>query len=37
MIETFKGVVPFIGAEMIRIALIIIFPALTLWLPAVLE
>lgn len=33
MIETFKGVIPFFVAELFRVALILIFPALTLWLP----
>lgn len=37
MIETFKGVMPFFGAEMVRIAILIAFPALTLWLPGVLS
>jgi tripartite ATP-independent transporter DctM subunit len=36
MMETFKGVMPFFGAEIIRIAILIAFPALTLWLPRVL-
>lgn len=36
MLETFRGVMPFFGAELLRIALIIIFPAMTLWLPGVL-
>lgn len=36
MIETFKGVVPFFIAEMFRVALLIAFPVVTLWLPRVL-
>jgi len=36
MIETFKGVAPFFGAEMVRVAVLVAFPALTLWLPQVL-
>ncbi|MEX5729913.1 tripartite ATP-independent transporter DctM subunit [Rhodovulum iodosum] len=36
MIETFKGVMPFFGAELVRVTLILAFPALTLWLPRVL-
>lgn len=36
MIETFRGVAPFFMAEMLRVVLIILFPALTLWLPRVL-
>lgn len=37
MIETFKGVAPFFGAEIVRVVLLVSFPALTLWLPAVLR
>lgn len=37
MSETFKGVMPFFGAEMVRIAILIAFPAITLWLPAFLK
>jgi tripartite ATP-independent transporter DctM subunit len=37
MAETFKGVMPFFGAEMIRVVLLVAFPALSLWLPAVLR
>jgi TRAP-type C4-dicarboxylate transport system permease large subunit len=37
MAETFKGVMPFFGAEMIRVALLVAFPALSLWLPAMLR
>ncbi len=37
MIETFKGVLPFFGAELLRVALLLAFPALTLWLPRVLS
>ncbi len=33
MIETFKGVMPFFASDAIRVALILAFPALTLWLP----
>jgi len=36
MIETFKGVAPFFAAEMVRVAILVAFPALTLWLPQVL-
>lgn len=36
MIETFRGVAPFFMAEMLRVVLIILFPALTFWLPRVL-
>ncbi len=37
MSETFKGVAPFFAAEMVRVALLIAFPAITLWLPAILK
>ncbi|WP_269584651.1 TRAP transporter large permease [Roseibium sp. Sym1] len=37
MIETFKGVAPFFGAEILRVILLVSFPALTLWLPQVLR
>ncbi|MDH3660561.1 MAG: TRAP transporter large permease [Alphaproteobacteria bacterium] len=33
MIETFKGVAPFFGAELLRVVLLLLFPAITLWLP----
>lgn len=36
MIETFKGVMPFFGAELLRVALLLAFPAFTLWLPRLL-
>lgn len=37
MSETFKGVVPFFLAELFRVALLLAFPALILWLPRVLS
>ncbi len=37
MIETFKGVAPFFGAEILRVILLVSFPAITLWLPHVLR
>ncbi len=33
MSQTFKGVAPFFGAELVRVAILVSFPALTLWLP----
>jgi len=36
MSETFKGVIPFFAAEMIRVSLILAFPAITLFLPRLL-
>ncbi|MCO5119294.1 MAG: TRAP transporter large permease [Burkholderiaceae bacterium] len=36
MRETFAGVMPFFFAELFRVALLIAFPALSLWLPALL-
>ena len=37
MIETFKGVAPFFGAEIVRVVLLVSFPALALWLPSILS
>jgi tripartite ATP-independent transporter DctM subunit len=37
MSETFKGVVPFFLAEMVRLAILIAFPAFTLWLPHLMK
>ncbi|MEM7505270.1 MAG: TRAP transporter large permease [Pseudomonadota bacterium] len=34
--EIFRGVIPFFGAELIRVALILAIPTLTLWLPGLL-
>lgn len=36
MSETFKGVVPFFLAELVRVVLLVAFPSLTLWLPHLL-
>ncbi|MEN9063199.1 TRAP transporter large permease [Ponticoccus litoralis] len=36
MIETFKGVAPFFAVELLRVGLLLAFPALTLWLPRLL-
>ncbi|MGE5128993.1 MAG: TRAP transporter large permease [Sphingomonadaceae bacterium] len=36
MSQTFKGVMPFFVAELFRVALLVAFPALSLWLPKVL-
>lgn len=36
MAETFRGVAPFLAAEVVRVGLLVAFPALTLWLPFVL-
>jgi tripartite ATP-independent transporter DctM subunit len=36
MSRTFLGVMPFFGAELVRVALLVAFPALTLWLPRLL-
>jgi TRAP-type C4-dicarboxylate transport system permease large subunit len=35
-LQTFRGVLPFIGAEVIRIGLLLLLPALTLFLPGML-
>lgn len=37
MRDTFIGVLPFFGAELIRVAILIAFPTLVLWLPRVLS
>jgi tripartite ATP-independent transporter DctM subunit len=37
MIETFRGVVPFLISDAVRVALIIVFPIVSLWLPQVLK
>jgi len=37
MSETFKGVMPFFIAELIRVAVLVAFPAITLWLPRLLS
>jgi TRAP-type C4-dicarboxylate transport system permease large subunit len=36
MSRTFLGVAPFFGAELVRVGLLVAFPALSLWLPHVL-
>jgi len=36
MAETFKGVMPFFAAELVRVSVLVIFPGLTLWLPHLL-
>jgi tripartite ATP-independent transporter DctM subunit len=36
MSTIFKGVMPFFTAELVRVALLLLFPALTLWLPHML-
>jgi TRAP-type C4-dicarboxylate transport system permease large subunit len=33
MSETFKGVIPFFCAELVRVVLLFSFPAISLWLP----
>jgi len=33
----FRGVIPFLAADMIRLILLISIPALTLWLPGLLQ
>jgi tripartite ATP-independent transporter DctM subunit len=37
MRETFKGVMPFFAAEMVRIAILVAFPAISLFLPRLLQ
>ena len=33
MVETFRGVTPFLVSDLLRVALLIAFPAISLWLP----
>ena len=35
--EIFRGVMPFIGADVVRLALLIAFPAISLWLPSLMK
>lgn len=35
--ETFVGVLPFLASDAIRVALLVLFPAITLWLPNLLK
>ncbi|WP_366465854.1 TRAP transporter large permease subunit [Paracoccus methylarcula] len=37
MADTFRGVMPFFAAEILRVLLILAFPAMTLWLPALIR
>lgn len=37
MIDTFKGVIPFFCAEIVRVVLLLMFPAMALWLPTLLS
>ena len=37
MSETFKGVMPFFGAELFRVMLLVTFPGIVLWLPRLLS
>jgi len=37
MAETFRGVVPFLAADVVRVVLLVFFPALSLWLVRVLD
>ena len=36
MSETFKGVLPFFGAELVRVMILLLFPGFVLWLPQIL-
>jgi TRAP-type C4-dicarboxylate transport system permease large subunit len=33
MLDTFRGVVPFLLSDVVRVALIVLLPPLSLWLP----
>jgi len=37
MSQTFRGVMPFFAAELVRVVLIVAFPVLSLWLPRILS
>ena len=37
MRETFKGVVPFLASEAVRVTLLVAFPAISLFLPRLLQ
>ena len=37
MSEVFKGVIPFFGAELLRVLLLVAFPGIVLWLPRLLS
>ena len=37
MRQTFLGVLPFFGAELVRVAVLVALPVLTLWLPEALS
>jgi len=37
MSETFKGIIPFFLAEIVRITLLIAFPIIVLWMPRFLS
>jgi TRAP-type C4-dicarboxylate transport system permease large subunit len=36
MAETYRGVLPFLAADVVRVSLLIAFPALSLWLVRIL-
>jgi len=35
--KIFKGVLPFVGADILRLVLLVAFPALVLWLPQTMQ
>lgn len=37
MKQTFKGVMPFLGTELVRVTLLVLFPVITLYLPRLLQ
>jgi TRAP-type C4-dicarboxylate transport system permease large subunit len=37
LVETFKGVIPFLASDLLRITLLLFFPALSLWLVHALQ
>lgn len=37
LVTIYKGIMPFLAADIIRLAILVLFPALTLWLPSILH
>jgi TRAP-type mannitol/chloroaromatic compound transport system permease large subunit len=33
----FRGIVPFLAADFLKLALLVLFPSITLWLPATMR
>jgi len=37
LVSIFKGIIPFFVADILRLALVVLFPAIALWLPSLLS